>query len=278
MSWQHLGETFDIHGGGIDLVFPHHENEIAQSRCAFGHQIMAQVWMHNGHLQVEGEKMSKSLGNFVTIRDLWNADLFGGRRWSGDALRLAMLRTHYRQPIDFTIKGLEEADRTLVDFGKAVAGVAPSEPSEGFLAAMTDDLNTPKALAELFALRGSDPGALAASLVVAGDRRQWRQRPRCRCRPRPRTLLALRVARAEGQGLEAQSDLTARRARRSRHRRKGRQGRDDMGAEGLAFRPALTLVPGKQGFDQARTVTEARGAQSFERRLQVEQSTTSTEI
>ena len=168
MSWQHLGETFDIHGGGIDLVFPHHENEIAQSRCAFGHGIMAQVWMHNGHLQVEGEKMSKSLGNFVTIADLWQGESFGGRRWSGDVLRLAMLRTHYRQPIDFTIKGLEEADRTLADFGKAVAGAAPSAPSEGFLAAMADDLNTPQALAELFALRGSDPAALAASLALLG--------------------------------------------------------------------------------------------------------------
>ncbi|MCX8255522.1 MAG: cysteine--tRNA ligase [Beijerinckiaceae bacterium] len=168
MSWQHLGETFDIHGGGIDLVFPHHENEIAQSRCAFGHSIMAQVWMHNGHLQVEGEKMSKSLGNFVTIADLWQRESFGGRRWSGDVLRLAMLRTHYRQPIDFTIKGLEEADRTLADFGKAVAGIAPSAPSAGFLEAMADDLNTPKALAELFALRGSDPAALVASLALLG--------------------------------------------------------------------------------------------------------------
>ena len=79
MSWKYLGETFDIHGGGIDLVFPHHENEIAQSRCAFGHDMMANVWMHNGHLQVEGEKMSKSLGNFVTIRELLHTDKFGGR-------------------------------------------------------------------------------------------------------------------------------------------------------------------------------------------------------
>ena len=168
MSWQHLGETFDIHGGGIDLAPVHHENEIAQSRCAFGHPLMAQVWMHNGHLQVEGEKMSKSLGNFVTIRDLWDTDVFGGRRWSGDVLRLAMLRTHYRQPIDFTLKALEEADRTLADFAKVCAGVAPSVPSEGFLAAMADDLNTPKGLAELFALRGSDPAALAASLALLG--------------------------------------------------------------------------------------------------------------
>ena len=113
MSWAHLGETFDIHGGGIDLLFPHHENEVAQTCCAFGHPLMAQVWMHNGHLQVEGEKMSKSLNNFVTIRDLWRGTSFGGRAWSGDALRLATLRTHYRQPIDFTLRALEEAEATL---------------------------------------------------------------------------------------------------------------------------------------------------------------------
>src|SRR6202453_2538127 len=94
MSWKHLGETFDIHGGGIDLVFPHHENEIAQSRCAFHTGVMANYWMHNGFLQVEGEKMSKSLGNFVTIRELL-------LDWPGEVLRLQMLMTHYRQPIDW---------------------------------------------------------------------------------------------------------------------------------------------------------------------------------
>ena len=99
MSWKHLGETFDIHGGGIDLVFPHHENEIAQSRCAFHTPVMANFWMHNGFLQVEGEKMSKSLGNFFTIRELL-AD------WPGEVLRFDMLRTHYRQPIDWTVKGV----------------------------------------------------------------------------------------------------------------------------------------------------------------------------
>ena len=113
MSSQYLGEVFDIHGGGIDLVFPHHENELAQSCSAFGHDVMANVWMHNGHLQVEGEKMSKSLGNFVTIHELLHTDKFGGRSWPGEVLRLAMLKTHYRQPIDFTVKALEEAEQTL---------------------------------------------------------------------------------------------------------------------------------------------------------------------
>ena len=112
MSWKHLGEAFDIHGGGIDLVFPHHENEVAQTRCSFGTPAMANVWMHNGFLQVEGEKMSKSLGNFVTINELLATDVFGGRSWSGEVLRLAMLKTHYRQPIDWTVRALEEAEET----------------------------------------------------------------------------------------------------------------------------------------------------------------------
>ena len=94
--------VFDIHAGGIDLVFPHHENEIAQSCCAFGTERMANIWMHNGFLQVEGRKMAKSEGNFVTINELLNTEKFGGRKWPGEVLRLAMLMTHYREPIDFT--------------------------------------------------------------------------------------------------------------------------------------------------------------------------------
>ena len=102
MSWKHLGEIFDIHGGGIDLVFPHHENEIAQSRCAFHSDVMANYWMHNGFLQVEGEKMSKSLGNFVTMNELL-------KDWPGEVVRLNMLKSHYRQPIDFTDEALASA-------------------------------------------------------------------------------------------------------------------------------------------------------------------------
>jgi len=113
MSAHHLGERFDIHGGGIDLVFPHHENEIAQSRCAHGTEVMANYWMHNGFLQVEGQKMSKSLGNFVTVHDLLETETFGGRKWPGEVLRLAMLMTHYREPIDFSVRRLEEAEIRL---------------------------------------------------------------------------------------------------------------------------------------------------------------------
>ena len=145
--------VFDIHGGGIDLVFPHHENEIAQSCCAFGSSRMANVWMHNGFLQVEGEKMSKSLGNFITIDELLRSPKFGGRTWSGETLRLAMLRTHYRQPIDWTVDALEEAENTLGKWYEAVGDVEPSaEISRSVEEALSDDLNTPAALAELHKL------------------------------------------------------------------------------------------------------------------------------
>ena len=158
MSWKHLGETFDIHGGGLDLIFPHHENELAQSCCAFGATFMAQVWMHNGFLQVEGQKMSKSLGNFVTIRDLLATESFGGRTWPGEVLRLAMLRTHYRQPIDWTLKALDEAERTLDRWYDAAAGET-AEPEPGVLDELADDLNTPAAIAALHGLFGaSDEG------------------------------------------------------------------------------------------------------------------------
>ncbi len=152
MSWKHLGETFDIHGGGIDLVFPHHENEIAQSRCSFHTPVMANTWMHNGFLQVEGEKMSKSLGNFFTIRDVLK-QMPADPRW-GEVLRLNMLKTHYRQPIDWTLKGLHESLITYSSFRQVVVTATRSEAriSEPVLAALADDLNTPEAMAELHRL------------------------------------------------------------------------------------------------------------------------------
>ena len=153
---------FDIHGGGIDLVFPHHENEIAQSCCAFGTGRMANVWMHNGFLQVEGEKMSKSLGNFVTIHELLRTTKFGGREWPGEVLRLAMLRTHYRQPIDWTVKALEEAEATLDRWYEAVGDVeARGDPDEDVLNALVDDLNTPVAIAGLHRLAHPDGAGTA---------------------------------------------------------------------------------------------------------------------
>lgn len=168
-----LKNVFDIHGGGIDLVFPHHENEIAQSCCAFGaaegQPRMANIWMHNGFLQVEGEKMSKSLGNFVTINELLETDTFGGRKWPGKVLRLAMLKTHYRQPIDWTVKALEEAEKTLQDWAESVQGAVASKPSAELLDALADDLNTARVLAELHALRkAGDLPALLAGLDLLG--------------------------------------------------------------------------------------------------------------
>ena len=161
--------VFDIHGGGIDLVFPHHENEIAQSCCAFGASRMANVWMHNGFLQVEGEKMSKSLGNFVTINELLATEKFGGRSWDGQVLRLAMLRTHYTQPIDWTVRGLEESRTALDGWMASVKGVAPGKPSSDVIDALGDDLNTPQVVAELFRLwRSKDIEALAGSLHLLG--------------------------------------------------------------------------------------------------------------
>ena len=153
MSHRYLGKTFDIHGGGIDLVFPHHENEIAQSCCAFDTPRMANVWMHNGFLQVEGQKMSKSLGNFVTIHELLATDKFGGRAWSGEVLRLAMLKTHYRQPIDFTVKALEEAEKTLESWaelaGRHKVSLTSGPVDTALLDALKDDLNTAAAFAVL---------------------------------------------------------------------------------------------------------------------------------
>jgi cysteinyl-tRNA synthetase len=147
MSGALLGETFDIHGGGIDLVFPHHENEIAQSRCAFHTELMANFWMHNGFLQVAGEKMAKSLGNFVTIRELLTG--WQGWKWPGAVLRFAMLTAHYRQPIDWTLKRLEEAAERLSLFRSHSSEAKDEGPAEAVVAALCDDLNTPQAITEL---------------------------------------------------------------------------------------------------------------------------------
>ncbi|MBX4869805.1 cysteine--tRNA ligase [Rhizobium bangladeshense] len=167
MSRRYLGDVFDIHGGGLDLIFPHHENEIAQSRCAHGTAVMANVWMHNGFVQVEGRKMSKSEGNFVTIHELLHTETFGGRKWPGEVLRLAMLMTHYREPIDFSIKRLEEAERLLAKWPPTEAGDAV--PDESVLTALADDLNTVAAVQALHALAQSGNDAVfAASAALLG--------------------------------------------------------------------------------------------------------------
>ena len=168
MSAAYLGDVFDIHGGELDLIFPHHENELAQSRCAHGTSVMANYWMHNGFLQVEGEKMSKSLGNFVTIRELL-VD------WPGEVLRLNMLKTHYRSPIDWTSKSLEESAKTLDDWYVVTADVQAGQPSDAVIEALSDDLNTAQMIAVLHGLRNAavsggerERGEFAASLRLLG--------------------------------------------------------------------------------------------------------------
>jgi cysteinyl-tRNA synthetase len=171
MSWKYLGEVFDIHGGGIDLVFPHHENEIAQSRCAFHTPVMANFWMHNGFLQVEGEKMSKSIGNFVTIHELLGG--WQGIAWPGIVVRFAMLLTHYRQPVDFTERALDEASMALRAFHSFASSIPAARPSPEFMDAMADDLNTPRAIAELHRLqklaKSPSPNQFDAAIQLASN-------------------------------------------------------------------------------------------------------------
>ena len=163
MSLEHLGARFDIHGGGQDLIFPHHENEIAQSKCSLGGDAFAKYWMHNGYLMSEGEKMSKSLGNFYTVHDLLE-------EFPGEAIRLLLLQTHYRQPLDFTKSGIAEARRTLDRWYRLIEGGADSKAQvpEGITAALSDDLNTPLAIADLHKLAGADAGAFRAGANLLG--------------------------------------------------------------------------------------------------------------
>lgn len=146
MSFELLGETFDIHGGGNDLMFPHHENEVAQSCCANPDGGFANVWLHNEMLQVEGKKMSKSLGNFFTVRDLLDQDV------PGEVFRFVMLSTHYRKPMDWTAEKAQDADSTLRKWRSMTADVVPGDADSEFLATLADDLNTAGALARLHAM------------------------------------------------------------------------------------------------------------------------------
>nr|ART35856.1 B308 [uncultured bacterium] len=181
MSEVHLGETFDIHGGGLDLVFPHHENEIAQSVCAHGGKPFVNMWLHNGYLTVNGEKMSKSAGNFFTVRDLLDEG------WDGETMRYALLSAHYRAPLDFTREALKQAkqglDRLYIALRDADVAVEPDAqvPAE-MLAALEDDLNTPLAIAQLHEIatalnratndqahgKGPSKEELKAKLLAAG--------------------------------------------------------------------------------------------------------------
>jgi cysteinyl-tRNA synthetase len=223
MSWKHLGETFDIHGGGIDLVFPHHENEIAQSRCAFGSSVMANYWMHNGFLQVEGEKMSKSLGNFVTIHELL-AD------WPGEVVRLNMLRSHYRQPIDWTVKGLEESWKALAAWTSVPEFIDCHDEkiAPAALDALADDLNTPMMVAALHAMHGKEEGAaLAATLRALGFK----------ARPESKKLVDTAVV---------QSLITQRlEARKEKNFKESDRIRDELVAMGVVIKDAKDAKTGE---------------------------------
>jgi cysteinyl-tRNA synthetase len=167
MSWRYLGETFDIHGGGQDLIFPHHENELAQSCCAFPGSGFARTWLHNGMLLIGGEKMSKSLGNFLTVRDVL-------ARAPGEVARLLLLRAHYRATLDFSDDGLAEARKELDRWYRALQRTPPAaaEVPAAVLAALCDDLNTPLAIAELHRLADAalaGDAAASGGLRAAGD-------------------------------------------------------------------------------------------------------------
>ena len=176
MSEKHLGPTFDIHGGGQDLIFPHHENEIAQSTCAHGGSKFVNYWLHNGYLMAEGEKMSKSLGNFYTVHDLLD-------EFPGEAIRLTLLKTHYRQPLDFRKAGIQESkwelDKFYISLRNAsdVKADVPDHPPAEVIEALSDDLNTPKAISHLFELRtrldaaqdAGEKARLKGDLLMAGD-------------------------------------------------------------------------------------------------------------
>ncbi len=230
MAGRHLGPVFDIHGGGIDLAFPHHENEIAQSRCAHGTDVMARVWMHNGFLQVEGEKMSKSLGNFITIRQLLDEG------WPGEVLRLNMLRTHYRQPIDWTRKGLEESERILSSWFAAGTAREDAAIAPGVTEALMDDLNTPKAIAELHRLHGvGETAVLNVTLAFLGFTGETMK-----------ARAAADAAEASGMASQVEPLIAARlEARRRKDFKESDRIRDELAAMGVALKDTKNRETGE---------------------------------
>ena len=174
MIKKELGETIDIHGGGQDLIFPHHENEIAQSKCSHDGANLANYWMHNGYLTVNGEKMSKSLGNFITVHEL--LEEYPNR---GEAIRLALLTSHYKQPADFSREAITQAEKQLCRWYKIVRNSEETKPAKAVLEALRDDLNTPKAIMELnqLAKDSKNAGELKASAkllgLLLGNEKNW---------------------------------------------------------------------------------------------------------
>ncbi|MBS0519173.1 MAG: cysteine--tRNA ligase [Proteobacteria bacterium] len=232
MSGALLGETFDIHAGGLDLIFPHHENEIAQSRCAFGHGIMAKYWMHNGFLNISGEKMSKSLGNFLTVHELLE-------QYPGEVIRLLLLSAHYRQPLDFTPEGLQQAKATLDHWYNALrtsnpepAGSVPRTVEE----ALSDDLNTPMAISALHQLK--DPAELKAGARALGLLQQD-----------PEAWFRWAPAGMSGPGdAEIEAAIAARQAaRKAKNFKESDRIRDELKAQGVILEDGPKGTTWKRG-------------------------------
>ncbi len=234
MSHELLGDSFDIHGGGNDLQFPHHENEIAQSKCAHPEADFARYWLHNEMLQVEGRKMSKSLGNFFTVHDLLEQGV------PGEVIRFVFLGTHYRKPMDWTERKREEAEATLRKWRGLVAGVAPGEVVPAVLAALADDLNTAGALAELHKLAAAgDAAGLKASAELLGvlgeDMGGWAEAADL-------SALAERLASARAEAMQTKDFSTVDALKAALVA---------AGVEVRMSKAGVDLVPGA-GFDQAK--------------------------
>ncbi len=235
MSYELLGESFDIHAGGIDLQFPHHENEIAQSCCAHPHGQFARVWLHNEMLQVEGRKMSKSLGNFFTVRDLLDQGI------PGEVIRFVLLSTHYRKPMDWTAEKAREAEASLRKWRGLVAGIDPApSPAPAVIAALADDLNTAGAIAALHELAGQgDAAGLLASAQLLGllgeELGDWARGPDL-------SVLAARMESLRAEA-KAQKDFSAVDALKRQLA--------EAGVEIRMTKDGTELLPGA-GFDPAR--------------------------
>lgn len=237
MSYELLGATFDIHGGGNDLMFPHHENEIAQSCCANGDDSFARYWLHNEMLQVEGKKMSKSLGNFFTVHDLLEKGV------PGEVIRFVFLQTHYRKPMDWTEKKAAEAEVTLRKWRALASGIEPAaSAAAAVLDALADDLNTAGAIAELHKLAASgEAAALLASAqmmgLLTGEMGDWTQQPKVDLSGFEDRLFAARQAAMESKDF-SQVDLL-------------KAAFVAVGLEVRMSKTGVELVPGP-GFDPAK--------------------------